>query len=242
MRAIIDRFQLFRKMAAMTEKTASALLKTRISTRAFLPAPVAESEIRAILDIAKFAPSGGNLQPWKVHVVTGAARERVIAAVKKSIAENPFANESDLKVYPENLWGPYRSRRFAVGEEMYALLGVAREDKMARIAHLQRNFDFFGAPVGLFFTLDRRFDKGQWAHLGMFMLAISLVAEERGLATCMQEAWTTRAKTVEGALGVPETEQLYCGMALGYPDKAAAVNGLRSARAPLAEFVTFHAQ
>lgn len=224
----------------MMEKPLSALIGSRISTRAFLETPVPESEIRAILDIAKHAPSGGNLQPWKVHVATGAARERVIAAVKKSIAENPFANESDLKVYPENLWEPYRTRRFQVGEEMYALLGIPREDKMARIAHLTRNFEFFGAPAGLFFTLDRRFDKGQWAHLGMFMLAVALVAEERGLASCMQEAWATRAKTVSEVLGVPETEQLYCGMALGYPDKAAAVNRLGSERAPLEEFVIFH--
>jgi nitroreductase len=224
----------------MTEKSASALIRSRISTRAFLDTPVADSEIREILETAKFAPSGGNLQPWKVHVVTGPARERVIAAVKKSIAENPFANESELKVYPENLWEPYRSRRFHVGEEMYALLGVPREDKMARIAHLQKNFEFFGAPVGLFFTLDRRFDKGQWAHLGMFMMGVALAAEERGLATCMQEAWTTRAKTVSDTLGMPETEQLYCGMALGFPDRTASVNRLRSERAPLEEFVTFH--
>lgn len=224
----------------MTEKSASALIRSRISTRAFLETPVPETEIREILEIAKFAPSGGNLQPWKIHVVTGGARARVIAAVKKSIAENPFANESDLKVYPESLWEPYRSRRFAVGEDMYALLGVPRDDKMARIAHLQKNFEFFGAPAGLFFTLDRRFDKGQWAHLGMLMQSIALAAEERGLATCMQEAWTTRARTVSEVLGVPDTEQLYCGMALGFPDPSAPVNKLRSARAPLDEFVTFH--
>ena len=224
----------------MTEKSASALIRSRISTRAFLDTPVPETDIREILEIAKFAPSGGNLQPWKIHVVTGAARARVIAAVKKSIAENPFAHESDLKVYPESLWEPYRSRRFAVGEDMYALLGVPRDDKMARIAHLQKNFAFFGAPAGLFFTLDRRFDKGQWAHLGMLMQSIALVAEERGLATCMQEAWTTRARTLSEVLGVPDTEQLYCGMALGFPDPSAPVNKLRSARAPLEEFVAFH--
>lgn len=223
----------------MKEKTASALIRSRISTRAFLETPVPDAAIREILDTAKFAPSGGNLQPWKIYVVTGAARDRVIAAVKRSIAENPFANESDLRVYPESLWEPYRSRRFAVGEEMYALLGVPRDDKMARIAHLQKNFEFFGAPVGLFFSLDRRFDKGQWAHLGMLMQSIALVAEERGLATCMQEAWTTRAKTVSAELGASDTEQLYCGMALGFPDLAAPVNKLRSARAPLEEFVTF---
>jgi len=218
----------------------SSIIKSRISARAFLDTPVPEAEIREILEIAKFAPSGGNLQPWKVHVVTGAARNRVIEAAKQSIAENPFANEGEIRVYPESLWDPYRTRRHNVGEEMYALLGIAREDKMARIGHLRKNFEFFGAPAGLFFTLDRRFDKGQWAHLGMFMLAVSLVAEERGLATCMQEAWSTRAKTVSGVLGVPESEQLYCGMALGVPDRSAPVNNLRSTRAALEEFAIFH--
>lgn len=221
-------------------KTASDLIRSRISTRAFVPDPVSEDEIRTILDIAKFAPSGGNLQPWKVHVVTGAARDRLIAAVLKAIAENPFADEAELKVYPDNLWEPHRTRRFDVGEQMYALIGIPRDDKMARLLNLRKNFEFFGAPAGLFFTLDRRFDKGQWAHLGMFMQSIALVAEERGLATCMQEAWTTRAKTVSALLGVPDTEQLYCGMALGRPDRGAPVNRLRSDRAPLEEFVTFH--
>lgn len=218
----------------------SAAIRQRISTRAFLDRPVPEDEIRAILETAGFAPSGGNLQPWKVHVVAGPARARVIAAVMKSLAENPFAAESDLKVYPDNLWEPYRTRRFKVGEDMYALLGISREDKMGRMAHLKRNFEFFGAPVGLFFTLDRRFDKGQWAHLGMLMQSIALLAEERGLATCMQEAWTTRAKTVEAALGIAAGEQLYCGMALGYPDRSAPVNTLRSDRAALDEFAAFH--
>ncbi|MDZ7628735.1 MAG: nitroreductase [Parvularculaceae bacterium] len=223
----------------MTQSAAS-LIQSRISTRAFLPDPVGEDELRAILDIAKFAPSGGNLQPWKVHVVSGAARDRLVDKVKAALAANPFADEAELKVYPDNLWEPHRTRRFTLGEQMYALIGIPREDKMARLLYLQKNFDFFGAPVGLFFTLDRRFDKGQWAHLGMLMQSIALVAEERGYATCMQEAWTTRAKTVSAFLGVPDTEQLYCGMALGRPDRAAAVNLLRSERAPLDEFVTFH--
>jgi nitroreductase len=227
------------KDAPMT-KSASDLIRSRISTRAFLPDPVGEDEIRAILDIAKFAPSGGNLQPARIHVVTGAARDRLVDTVKKALAENPFADEAELRVYPETLWEPYRTRRFTVGEQMYALIGIPREDKMARLLWLQKNFEFFGAPAGLFFTLDRRFDKGQWAHLGMLMQSIALVAEERGLATCMQEAWTTRARTVSAFLGVPDTEQLYCGMALGRPDTSAPVNRLRSERAPIEEFVTFH--
>jgi nitroreductase len=160
--------------------------------------------------------------------------------VKKAIAENPFASEAEMNVYPPSLWEPYRTRRYAVGEQMYELLGIPREDKPARLMHLARNFEFFGAPVGLFFSVDRRFDKPQWAHLGMFMQSIALVAVERGLATCMQEAWQMRARTVAAFLGLSDEQQLYCGMGLGYPDADAPVNKLRSERAPLGEFVTFH--
>lgn len=215
----------------------SEALRTRISVRAFLDKPVSEEDVRALLEIAKYSPSGGNLQPWRVHVLLGPARDRLVDTVKKAIAENPFANESEIAVYPENLWEPYRTRRFEIGEAMYAKLGIPREDKPARLMWLAKNFEFFGAPVGLFFSLDRRFDKGQWAHLGMFMQSLALAAVEKGLATCMQEAWTTRARTVSQFLSLPESEQLYCGMALGYADPAAPVNSVRSARAPLEEFV-----
>ncbi|MEO0878363.1 MAG: nitroreductase [Pseudomonadota bacterium] len=214
-------------------------IKARISTRAFQDRPVAVDEIRTILDIARWAPSGGNLQPWRVHVVTGAARERLVATVKKAIADNPFADEAELAVYPPKLAEPWRTRRFEVGEAMYEKLGVPREDKPARLAHLMRNFEFFGAPAGLFFSLDRIFDKGQWAHLGMFMQSIALAAHERGLATCMQEAWMTRARTVSDFLELGENDQLYCGMALGYADADAPVNHLRSARAGVDEVATF---
>ena len=220
--------------------TVAEALRARISTRAFLDQPVEAALLREILEGAKLAPSGGNLQPWNVHVVTGETRERLIATVKASLAENPFANEFEIAVYPENLWEPYRARRFKVGEDMYALVGIPRENKAARLAWFQKNFEFFGAPVGLFFSLDRRFDKGQWAHLGMFMQALALLAVEKGLATCMQECWAARAKTVARFLGLPDNEQLYCGMALGWPDTGAPVNRLRSERAPIEEFVRFH--
>lgn len=214
-------------------------VKSRISTRAFLDRPMSEAQIRALLDIARWAPSGGNLQPWKVHAVTGAARDRLVAAVKQAIAANPLADESELRIYPPELAEPWRTRRFEVGEAMYELLGVPREDKPARIAHLLRNYEFFGAPAGLFFSLDRRFDKGQWAHLGMFMQTVALAAAEMGLATCMQEAWAARAKTVSAFLGIPESDQLYCGMAIGYADPDAKVNALRSSRAEVDAFATF---
>ncbi|MEO1015699.1 MAG: nitroreductase family protein [Pseudomonadota bacterium] len=211
-------------------------VKTRISTRAFLPDPIPEADVRALLEDARWSPSGGNLQPWKVHVVLGPARDRLVETVKKAIADNPFADEAELAIYPPGLWEPHRTWRYQLGEDMYALLGIPREDKAARLQWLLNNYEFFGAPVGLFFSLDRRFDKGQWAHLGMFMQTIALLALERGLATCMQEAWAARAKTVSEFLALSDDEQLYCGMALGKADPDAAVNKLRSARAEVDEF------
>lgn len=214
-------------------------IKTRTSIRAFLDKPVSVEQLRELLDQARWAPSGGNLQPWRVHVVMGAGRDRLVETVKQAIAENPFANEAELAIYPEKLGEPWRTRRFEVGEEMYALLGIPREDKPARIQNLMRNYEFFGAPVGLFFSLDRQFDKGQWAHLGMFMQTLALSATEMGLATCMQEAWAARAKTVSAFLGLNDHEQLYCGMALGYADPSAKVNELRSSRASVDDFAAF---
>ncbi len=217
----------------------SDALKRRISTRAFLDGPVSEETVREILDVAKYAASGGNLQPWKVHVLMGAARERFVDAMQKAVAENPMANESEIAVYPPNLWEPYRTRRFTVGEQMYELVGIPRENKAARLQWLSNNFRLFGAPVALFFSLDRRFERAQWAHLGMFMQSVALAAVERGLATCMQEIWQTRQKTVSEFLNLPASDLLYCGMALGYADLDAPVNKLRSERADLSEFATF---
>ena len=214
-------------------------IKSRISTRAFLDRDVSREDIREILDVARWAPSGGNLQPWRVHVVMGAGRDRLVETVKAAIASEPLADESELAIYPPKLQSPWRDRRFEVGEAMYEKLGVPRDDKPARIAHLLRNYEFFGAPVGLFFSLNRQFDKGQWAHLGMFMQSLALAASEKGLATCMQEAWAARAKTVSKFLNLADNEQLYCGMALGYGDPAAKVNDLRSSRVAVDDFTTF---
>lgn len=218
----------------------SDALHKRISVRAYTDQAVPRQEIETVLDRARLAPSGGNLQPWRVDVVIGGARDRLVTAVQKAIGDNPFADEAEISIYPPGLEEPYRTRRYALGEAMYEKLGIPRDDKPARLQWLLRNFEFFGAPAGLFFSLDRRFDKGQWAHLGMFMQSVALVAAERGLGTCMQEAWATRAKTVAALLGLPATHQLYCGMAIGYADETAPVNALRSARAGLDEIAWFH--
>ena len=136
--------------------TVTEALKSRISTRAFLNTPVSQDEIAKILEAAKFAASGGNLQPWRVIAVAGDARQRVIDAVSEKLSKDPFGNEAEFPVYPEKLWEPYRSRRYELGEDMYALMGVPREDKAARLNWLMQNYQFFGAPVGLFFLIDER--------------------------------------------------------------------------------------
>jgi len=214
-------------------------LKRRISVRAFRPDPVPRETVEALLEEARWAASGGNLQPWHVRVVAGGARQAVIDAVKAKLETDPFADENAFPVYPPKLWEPYRTRRFELGEQMYALLDVPREDKAGRLAWLMRNYEFFDAPVGLFFALDQRMNPNQWAHLGMFMMAFMLAAEARGLATCAQEAWTIHRRTVETVLGIEPPLQVYCGMALGYRDDDAAVNRLRSERASLSEFCEF---
>ncbi len=219
--------------------TISQTLKDRISIRAYLDRPVSREDVRDLLDAARFAPSGGNLQPWRVHVVMGASRERLIAHVKKAIQDNPATDQSEISVYPKGLKDPWRARRSEVAEDMYALLNIPRDDKLARLMNLARNFEFFGAPVGLFFSIDRQFDKNQWAHLGMFMQSLALLATERGMGTCMQEAWTRYAKQVSTFLELPDHEQLYCGMSLGYPDMQAPVNHLRSTRIEVDSFTTF---
>jgi len=210
-------------------------LKTRVSIRAFKSDPVPEALVREILDVARYAPSGGNLQPWKIVAVAGAERDAVIEIARK----NPRGDIGERFVYPPDLWEPYRSRRFKVGEDMYALLGVPRDNKMGRLLQFARNYEFFGAPVGLFFIIDKRMGYGQWAHLGMFMQSVALAAVERGLATCMQEAWATQRQALAAHWALDESEMIYSGMALGYADMDAPVNALRSERAPVDEFATF---
>jgi nitroreductase len=210
-------------------------IKSRISIRAFKADPISEALVRGILDVARYAPSGGNLQPWKVIAVAGAERDAVVALAKANLP----GDEGDRLIYPPNLWEPYRTRRYKVGEDMYALLGIGRDNKPARLMHLVQNFEFFGAPVGLFFVIDKRMGHAQWAHLGMFMQCIALAAIERGVQSCMQEAWARVRTPLHAHFGLAEHDMIYCGMALGYADLTKPVNSLRSDRAPVDEFAVF---
>lgn len=217
----------------------TAALRQRVSTRAFLPRPVPEALLREVLEVARWSPSGGNLQPWSVIAVAGAARQAVIDKAKHYPGMFP-AEDGDRPVYPANLWEPYRSRRYKVGEDLYALLDIARENKAGRMRQLARNFEFFDAPVGLFFVIDARMGHGQWAHLGMFMQSLALAATERGLSSCFQEFWGTLRTTLKTHFALDEHQLVYCGMALGYADETAPINRLRTERAGVDEFTRFH--
>ncbi|MDH4873508.1 nitroreductase [Pseudomonas sp. BN515] len=212
------------------------ILKKRISVRAFCDAPVTAQQVRDLLETARWSPSGGNLQPWKVIAVSGAEKLAVERLAVEALLKNPKGEAGEHLIYPEALAEPYRSRRYKIGEDLYGLMGIPREDKAARMRALSRNYQFFGAPVGLFFVIDRAMGHGQWAHMGMFMQSLALAAEEQGLSTCMQEAWAMVRESLHRHFELPEHELLYCGMALGYADRSAVVNSLRSERAPVEEF------
>lgn len=216
----------------------SAAIDSRMSCRAFLPAPVPEATVRAILEAATRAPSGGNLQPWHCHVLAGDPLARFREIIRGRLATHPRGEGTEYDVYPPGLTEPYRGRRHKCGEDMYATISVAREDKPARLRQFARNYAFFDAPVGLFFCIDRQMGPPQWADLGMYMQNVMLLAREHGLHTCPQEAWAVWHEAVEGFLTLPPELMLFSGMAMGYRDEAAPINTLRTDRAPLSEFAT----
>jgi nitroreductase len=218
----------------------SDALKQRISIRKFLPTPVPQALVRELLDAARWSPSGGNLQPWSVIVLAGAELDAIRRLAHGGpVGSGQQSEEGSDPVYPPNLWEPFRTRRFQVGEDMYKLLGVKREDRAGRLAHVANNFEFFGAPVGLFFVIDRRLGRAQWAHLGMFMQSLALVAVERGLGSCMQEFWAMLRESLHRHFALAENDMIYCGMSLGYPDMSAPVNTLRSTRVAVEDFASF---
>jgi nitroreductase len=212
---------------------------TRKTIRAFRSDPVPRETLEQILQLALRAPSGGNLQPWRVYALLDRARDELVRRVAKVREEHPMGSAPEYHIYPPKLTEPYRTRRFRIGEAMYATMNIPREDKAARLTFFSGNWEFFGAPVGLIFTMDRQMQEGQWADLGMFMENIMLLARAHGLHTCPQEAWAMFSPTIRAYLNVPENEMIFCGMAIGYADEDHPVNSLASERAPLGEIVTF---
>jgi nitroreductase len=219
--------------------TVTEALKTRLSVRDFLPEPVPEAVLRGILQTASRAPSGGNLQPWHVRVLTGAPLQALIARTAARAAEQPKGESHEYNVYPEGLTEPYLSRRFKIGEDMYKLLGIPREDRAARRNWFSNNFRFFGAPVALFCFVDRQMGPPQFSDLGMFLQSVMLLLREAGYDSCAQEFWAMFAASVYAELKIPENLMLFCGMAIGRRNPEAAVNRLVSDRAGVDEFAVF---
>ncbi|MEQ1888729.1 MAG: nitroreductase [Alphaproteobacteria bacterium] len=214
-------------------------VRARKSVRAFLTKPVPQDVIRQILIDSARAPSGGNVQPWKTYVLTGTARDELVRRIRDQWAAGKRGEGTPYDIYPKDLGEPYMSRRRAVGFKLYELAGVGRDDKVARMKQMFRNFELFDAPACMIFTIDRSMGPPQWADLGMYIQTVALVAMDHGLVTCMQEAWASWHKTLTQMLSIPDHEMVFCGIALGYEDTGAAVNTLRSDRAGLEDVKFF---
>ena len=215
-------------------------IASRYSCRAFLPDPVPEATVRDILQRAARAPSGGNLQPWLVHAIAGERLEALKALLRPRFAkELPRGEGPEYDIYPRELKQPYYGRRARVGNELYGSIGIAREDRPGRYRQFARNYLFYDAPVGLFVSIDRTLGPPQWSDLGGFIQSIMLLARAHGLHTCPQEAWTHWHKTLGAFLQLPAEHILFCGIALGVADDAAAINRWRAEREPLEVFARF---
>jgi nitroreductase len=217
----------------------SDAIASRRTVRAFLPREVPAETIRDILCRAARAPSGGNLQPWRVYVLDSEVRDRLVSTVATRMRDQPRGEGAEYHIYPPDLKEPYRSRRYQIGESLYATLGISRDDKEGRRRQFARNFEFFGARSTLMITIDRDMEPGQWSDVGMFLQNVMLLDRENGLHTAAQEAWAFWQATVRQILSIPENEIVFCGMALGYVDDADVVNSLETTRVPLEEFTTF---
>ena len=216
-------------------------LTSRRSVRAFLPTAVPREVVEDILHVASRAPSGTNIQPWQVRVLTGEAKQRLSDAIlaEYNALDHPVADRAEYDYYPREWFSPYIDRRRALGFELYRLLGIGKTDKAAMHAQMARNFGFFDAPVGLIFTIDRRLGQGSWLDCGFFLQSIAIAARARGLHTCPQAAFADFPQTISRVLGFDANEQLVCGMSLGHEDTQAIENSLRSQREPVAGFVRF---
>lgn len=215
-------------------------VKRRMSCRAFRPDPVPDDVLATILETALWSPSGSNMQPWHIHVLTGEKRDRLVANIAARSDKLPEGEGSDFAFAPTPLAEPYKARSRACGMALYEAIGIDRTDRAGRLKQYAENLTFFGAPVGLFFTVDRAFDRGQWGDIGMLMQTIMLLACEHGLDTCAQQSWVSWHKTVATLLNMPENHRLVCGMSLGYRDDTHPINQWRTDRASLKDCVTFH--
>lgn len=213
----------------------SEAVHSRKSIRAFLKRPVKNSLIRSLLLTASRSPSGGNIQPWKIFVLNNKSMSSFL----------DFQSQWDLpqtpayEIYPPKLKEPYRTSRYEVGEQMYSLLNIKREDKVARINQVMKNFEFFGAPAALFCFIDKQMGPPQWSDLGMFLQTFMLLAQEKGIDTCAQESWAIKNESVRSFFGCEDDDLLFCAIAIGYKDNRNPINQIKTQRRDIDDWVTF---
>lgn len=214
-------------------------MRTRRAVRAFLPDPIARDTIEAILKLAARAPSGSNIQPWKVWVVAGKTKQALCDKLLAAHNADAPGHDEEYPYYPKVWNEPYLARRRKLGLDLYGLLGIGKGDKDKAKAQNGRNYLFFGAPVGLFITIDRQFEIGSWFDSGAFLQSILLAARGFGLHSCPQQSFSKFHAIIKAELTIPEDQIIACGVAIGHEDKSAVENTLLSERAPLSEFATF---
>ncbi|MBC7954139.1 MAG: nitroreductase [Rhodospirillaceae bacterium] len=214
-------------------------LETRRAVRAFLPDAVDRATVERILALAARAPSGTNLQPWKVWVVAGERLDKLSSRILAAHEADDPAYQDEYPYYPDHWTEPYVSRRRKLGKDLYALLGIGKGDAPAMKRQFGRNYTFFGAPVGLFVTIERSMNVGSWLDLGTFLQSILLAARGFGLHTCPQQAFAKYHQLIRHELNIPETEIIACGIALGFDDPDAPENKLITEREPVSAFATF---
>ena len=213
----------------------SEAVESRQSIREYLEKPVDNNIIKEILEKSARAANGGNLQPWKICVINKESMKDFL----KQQSEWTEPETSAYDIYPPKLKEPYRTSRYELGEQMYSLLGIEREDKEGRFMQVLRNFEFFGAPAAIFCFVDKQMGPPQWSDLGMFLQTFMLLAQEAGLDTCAQEAWSMKQESVSDFFKVDSETMVFCGMAIGYKDPNATINQLRSERRPIDDWATF---
>jgi nitroreductase len=223
------------------QQAVDAAITSRRSIRAFLPTPIAREDIEQLLRVAARAPSGTNTQPWKVYVLTGEKKQRLTQQILAAHNDPEQARQhtEEYAYYPREWVSPYVDRRRKVGWDLYALLGLTRENKAGMAAQHGRNYAFFDAPVGMIFTIDRIMEQGSWLDYGMFLQNIMVAARGRGLDTCPQAAFTQYHKIIREVLELPDNEMVVCGMSLGYADRERIENSLVTEREPATGFVKF---
>ena len=214
------------------------LIESRYSVRSFLDKDVGFEKVKSILDTANSAPSGGNIQPWKVYVLGNNSKNELVTQALNNY-DTGVQEDIEYEIYPKPLAEEYKKRRSQCAADMYDALSIARDDIDTRLKQVRENFKFFGAPIGMIVTIDKSFAQNGWGHVGMFLQNLWLTAIDEGLGVCLQESWSIYPKTVKKVIDCPDNEMIWCGIAMGYPNNEDPINNYRTSRDSIDTFASF---